>query len=154
MPARIQTIIKIFFAIAFVVVGLFVYRGNIFKPVVVNDAYVDDRKVLDINSELVSFSVAPHSNVSGVVTATGSIKGGYFFEGQAQGFLLNINKNEIKKFPVTAVGDWMTSEPVSFTATFDATGVPSDFGYIRIANDNPSGDISKNKYVDIPVFFK
>ena len=85
---------------------------------------------------------------------TGSIKGGYFFEGQAQGLLLNINKNLIKRFPVTAVGDWMTSEPVSFTATFDATDAPSDFGYIRIANDNPSGDISKNKYVDIPVFFK
>ena len=43
--------------------GLFVYRGRIFKPVVVSDTYVDDRKVLDINSELVSFSIAPHSNI-------------------------------------------------------------------------------------------
>ncbi len=105
-------------------------------------------------ADFVSFSITPGATISGTMTATGSVKGAYFNEANARGMLLDANKNVIKMFSITATGEWMTSDPVAFTTTFDTTGAPSGAGYIRIANDNPSGDPSRDKYIDIPVVFQ
>jgi hypothetical protein len=102
----------------------------------------------------VSFSIAPGATVSGKMNATGSIKGGYFFEAVAQGMLLDANKHVLRKFQFAATTDWMTSGVVAFKASIDATGIAPGAGYIRIANDNPSGIPANEKYIDIPVVFK
>ena len=48
----------------------------------------------------------------------------------------------------------MTTDAVSFTGTVDLTGIRATQGYIRLGNENPSGDPSGDKYVDIPVVFQ
>ncbi len=102
----------------------------------------------------VSFSVAPGTTVSGVIKATGSLTGGYFFEANMGVKILDANKNVLKSTNGTATSDWMTSDPVSFTTTLDFTGIPAGQGYIRLHNDNPSGMPENDKYIDIPVVFQ
>lgn len=104
-------------------------------------------------ANLVSFSIAPGAKLSGEITATGSLKGAYFFEATARGMLLDAGKNTLKSFQVKATSDWMTVDPVTFSATFDTTGI-SGSGYIRLANDNAMGDPSNDKFIDIPVVFQ
>ncbi len=103
---------------------------------------------------LVSFSIAPGATVSGKITATGSIKGGYFSEANMGVNILDANKATLKQGNGTATSNWMTSDPVSFTTKLDFTGIPAGSGYIRIKNSNPSGDPINDKYIDIPVVFK
>lgn len=113
-------------------------------------------------ANLVSFSLSPGSKISGTVTISGSIKGGYFFEDQARGFLLDEHKDQknyvLRAFSLTATSDWMTEGPVNFTGVINdidtAAVMPGEQGYIRLENDNPSGDPARDKYIDIPVVFK
>lgn len=105
-------------------------------------------------ANLVSVSLVPGQTVSGMLTVTGSIKGAYFFEANAVGQVLDANKNVLKSFPLTATSDWMTAEPVSFSGTVDLSGVTAGKGYIRIHNDNPSGEPAHDRFIDIPVVFQ
>ncbi len=105
-------------------------------------------------SDLVDVSIEPGQSLSGVTTITGSLKGAYFFEATATGKVLDENKNTLKTFPLTSTSDWMTTDAVSFTGTVDLTGIRATQGYIRLGNENPSGDPSGDKYVDIPVVFQ
>ena len=103
------------------------------------------------NVDLVSFSIAPISQVSGVMNVTGTVKNGYFFEGNIILNILDSNKNLLKTGHGTATIDWMTSGPVSFDATLDFTGLPTGPGYIQIHNDNASGLPEYDKSILIPV---
>ncbi len=105
-------------------------------------------------ADLMSISVSPGSIVKGKVTVTGSIKGAYFFEANAIIQLLDANKVVLKSGNITAIGDWMTSDPVAFSGTIDATGIPAGAGYLRIKNDNPSDLPQNDKYIDIPIFYQ
>ena len=105
-------------------------------------------------ANFVAFSIAPGATVSGPVTATGIIKGAYFFEANIRVNILDANKVLLKAGHGTATTDWMTSDAVSFTTNLDFTGIPSGNGYIRIMNDNPSGDPVNDKFIDIPVVFQ
>jgi hypothetical protein len=105
-------------------------------------------------ADLVAFSIAPGAAVSGVVNATGSIKGAYFFEANIRVNVLDASKNVLKEGNGTATSDWMTSDPVSFAATIDFAGIPAGVGYVRLMNDNPSGMPENDKWIDIPVVFK
>ncbi len=111
--------------------------------------------------DLVSFSIKPGQEVSGKVSFTGSIKGGYFFEGNFGLGVLDANKKDMKvQYDVTkqATSDWMTASPVSFTGTIDFTNLPKGKAYIAITEDDPRdaferGD-DKIKQVFIPIIVK
>lgn len=118
------------------------------EPVVIPTASISGD-----TANLVSVNVTPGQKISGKGTIYGVLKGAYFFEANARGMLLDSGKNTLKNFPISATTDWMTEGPVSFKATIDATGL-SGAGYIRIANDNPSGEPARDKYIDIPVVFQ
>lgn len=105
-------------------------------------------------SNLVSVSILPGQTVSGMLVITGTLKGAYFFEANAIGQVLDANKNVLKSFPLAATTDWMTAGPVSFSGAMDLTGVPAGKGYIRIHNDNPSGEPVNDRFIDIPVVFQ
>ena len=104
-------------------------------------------------ASLVSFSVVPNTKVVHGAQIKGSLKNSYFFEGNAVGKLLDKNKRVLKTFGITSTSNWMTTGPVAFSFTYDTAGGPTGPGYIRLQNDNPSGDSAKVKYVDIPVIF-
>jgi len=106
-----------------------------------------------INNDLVSFSVKAGDKVSGLLNLSGSVKGGYFFEGNIKIFLLDSKQNILKSGFGTATTDWMTTDPVSFTASIDSTGL-NEAGFILIQNDDPSdGEGGVAKKILIPVMF-
>ena len=109
--------------------------------------------------DLISFSITPGQEVFGKVHAAGSIKGGYFFEGNMPVYVFDEEK-KIAYPPnqgyATATTDWMTSNPVLFTADFDFTTIPKGKAYIGLMQADPSGganDVSP-KSVFIPIVIK
>ncbi len=102
-------------------------------------------------ADLVSFSVSPGAKVHGVVSYTGSVKGGYFFEGNIVMHILGADKSNLLDTHGTATSDWMTSGPVQFSGTLDFSGVPAGPAYIEIHNDNASGLPQNDKSILIPV---
>lgn len=134
------------------------FLGYLFfkKPVVtpVGGGVTDIPSMSGDTADLVQVSLVPGATLSGTVTIAGSLKGGYFFEANARGMLLDASKTVLKTFPLTATSSWMTTDAVSFTGTVDVGGAPAGPGFVRIANDNPSGDPIHDTYIDIPVVFQ
>lgn len=111
-----------------------------------------NNKILGNKDDLVSFSINPGQKVSGEMTITGSIKGGYFFEANVLVNILDANKNVLKNSYGTATTDWMTAGPVSFTALVDFTGFNQGPAFIEIQNDDPSdGEGGPAKKILIPI---
>ena len=101
--------------------------------------------------DLVSFSIIPGAHVHGILSYRGTLKGSYFFEANVRIMILDANKNVLKSSNAVAKTDWMTEGPVDFEGNIDFTGLPAGAGYFRIANDNPSGDPIRDKFIDIPI---
>jgi len=117
---------------------------------------VSPKDVANVNifgnkNDLVSFSIPVGSTVSGTQTATGTVTGGYFFEGNIIIRILDGSKNILRTTHGTATTDWMTSGPVSFTTNLDFTGITTGPGYIEIHNDNASGLPANDKSILVPI---
>jgi hypothetical protein len=111
-------------------------------------------EILGNKEDLISFSVKPGDTVSKILSLIGSVQGYYYSEGNILIKLLDENQNILKEGNGTATTEWMTSDPVSFTATIDSTGLDGK-GYILIQNDDPSGgEGGPAKKIFIPVVFK
>ncbi len=106
--------------------------------------------------DLVSFSISPGQEVSGKVHATGSVKGGYFFEANIVINILDANKNKTHYGPghANATTDWTTAGPVSFALDFDFSIMPKGPAYIEIHNDNASGLPQNDKSILVPIVIK
>lgn len=91
--------------------------------------------------DLVSFSIKPGQEVSGIVKATGVLSGGYFFEGNLPVSILDENKKLTSYGPGhgQAITDSWTAGPVSFNIDFDFTKIPKGKYYIKLTQDDPSG---------------
>ncbi|MFA6524431.1 MAG: Gmad2 immunoglobulin-like domain-containing protein [Candidatus Paceibacterota bacterium] len=107
--------------------------------------------VLGNKSDLVSFSIPVGSIVTGVVQANGSVRGGYFFEGNIIVRILDSSKSVLRTTYGTATSAWMTIDPVTFNTTLDFTGLVAGPGYIELHNDNASGLPENDKSILIPV---
>lgn len=109
-------------------------------------------EILGNKQDLVSFSIEPGKKVGGSMEVMGVVKGGYFFEANILVNILDINKNILKNGYGTATTDWMTTDPVSFTASIDFTGLNQGPAFIEIQNDDPSdGEGGPAKKILIPV---
>lgn len=113
-------------------------------------------QILGNKADLVSFSIKPGQKVSsGEQKVTGTVKGGYFFEANILLRLLDSNKKVLSEGNGNAIGEWMTSGPVSFQANIDFTGLPIGPAFIEIHNDNPGWpDEGFNKSILIPVIIQ
>ena len=109
-------------------------------------------EVIGPNKEdLVSFSITPGATVHGVTTFTGTVKNGYFFEGNIVVHILDASKTHEFETHGTATSDWMTSGPVTFTSTVDFSKLSKGPAYIELHNDNASGEEKNEKTIDIPI---
>lgn len=133
-----------------VIVGIFVL-GNFSNSKNSNEEKLDDSMVSTVHPDLLTFSIVPNAKVHGILSYRGSIKGGYFFEGNIRIIILDADKNVLKESNGIAKSEWMTEGPVDFEGNIDFTGMSSTSGYFRIANDNPSGDPENDKFIDIPI---
>jgi hypothetical protein len=108
-------------------------------------------KISGNKDDLISFSIAPGSKVSGLTPFQGSIKGAYFHEANIVINVLDANKKLLKQGYAMATTEWMTVEPVSFEGKMDFTGLQKGPGFIEIHNDNASGLPEYDKSVLVPV---
>ncbi len=116
---------------------------------VMNRALIEGRK-----DDLISFSIWPGSEVSGVKSYRGTVKGAYFFEANIRVNVLGVNKQLLKAGNAVAKTDWMTDGPVDFEGNVDFTGLPKGSAYIEIHNDNPSDLPQNDKSILIPIVIK
>lgn len=145
-------IILAIIALIFILIGLFVYKNK--QKTDFDNLPEDGFEILGDKEDLVYLSVQPGDAVSGILNLSGAIKGGYFFEGNILINLLDENQNILKKGYGTATTDWMTLEPVSFTASIDSSDINGD-GYILILEDDPSdGEGGPVKKILVPVVFQ
>ncbi len=115
---------------------------------------VPDRVTEGKTVDLVSFSVLPNTEVSGILSYRGSFKGVWFFEANIQINILDANKNVIKASNAVAKTDWMTVEPVEFEGNIDFTNLPKGPAYFEIHNDNASGLPENDKFIQIPILIQ
>ena len=113
------------------------------------------------NSDLIVLTLPqPETILSTPLKISGKARGGWYFEASFPFLLTDWDGKIIAKGIATAVGDWMTSEFVPFTATLNyaspyKVGDP-DFmkrGTLILKNDNPSGLPANDKAIEIPVRF-
>lgn len=91
--------------------------------------------------------------VESPLTIDGQARGNFYFEAVFPVKLLDANGTVIAQGQAQAQGSWMTTDYVPFTATLTFTKPATDTGTLVLKNDNPSGDPSKDKELDIPVRF-
>ncbi len=153
-----NSIMKIILAIAAIVVAGFVVFGSKVNAPTGDNVVPPVLQISGNASDLVSISIKPGDAVNEGEVITGSLKGNYFFEANARGMLLDKDKNSMTQFPITATSDWMMEGAVDFKMTVsyvvDDAPITKGPGYLRIANDNPSGDPIRDKFIDIPVNFQ
>ncbi len=96
----------------------------------------------------------PSQKVASPLTVTGKARGTWYFEASAPITLLDANGNVLVQTHVDAQGDWMTEDFVPFTATLTFAAQPAGSkGTLVLKNDNPSGEPSSDKKVEISVTF-
>lgn len=124
------------------------------KELLITFKFVGWPQVTGNKEDLILFSIKPGQEVSSKMTATGSIKGAYFFEANIGINVLDANKKLLRAGSGMATTDWMTSGPVTFTTNLDFTGLPQGSAFIEIHNDNASGLPENDKSILIPVVIK
>ncbi len=92
--------------------------------------------------------------VSSPLTLSGTALGTWFFEASFPVKLFNANDTLVAATTAQAAGEWMTTEPVPFTATLQFTAPAADTGYLEFIRDNPSGLPENDASVRVPVKFR
>lgn len=149
-------IILMIFAIFIMLQNKEVYFGVFGKraPSSITEQTKEYFEILGNKQDLVTFSIAPNANVSGVVSYSGIIKGAYFFEANILINILDSNKKVLKRSNAMAKTEWMTSDPVEFEGIIDFTGLPKGPSYFEIHNDNPSDLPENDKSILVPIIIE
>lgn len=116
----------------------------------------DNSQIQGNKEDLISFSILPNTEVKGIVSYRGEIKGGYFFEANILVAVTDINKKVIKQSNGISTTDWMTAGPVKFEGNMDFSKLPKGKAYLKISQDDPSnGESGKTiKEIFIPIIIK
>lgn len=115
-------------------------------------AYNYENEILGKKEDLLSFTILPGTKVpNGILSYRGSIKGGWFFEGNILINILDANKVPLLQSNAVAKTDWMTAEAVDFEGNIDFTNLPAGPAYFEIHNDNASGEPEFDKFIQIPI---
>lgn len=156
-----KTVIVLFVALLLIVVAFAAGKKSVVAPTPSEDntnqnpsvggtmPAVEGRK-----DDYVSSSVKPGDSVSGKVSFSARVQGGYFFEANVGINILDGNKKLLRAGNGMATSEWMTAGPVDFTAVLDFTSLPKGLGFIEIKNDNPSGLPENDKSILIPVIIE
>ena len=99
--------------------------------------------------------------VSSPISVSGTARGTWYFEASAPVLVVDWDGKIIGTGHVQAQGEWMTTDFVPFTGSVEfirpVCAAGADYcthGAVIFRNDNPSGDPSRDKAVEIPVKFR
>lgn len=156
--SKLNTALLSILIILMIIALRFMYHNKATYLPAINEKEVSSSMMEGNKEDLASFSIKPNQEVSGLIKSTGTISGGYFFEGSMPIQILDENKNKTNYGPehANSTTDWMTAGPVSFSVDFDFTKIPKGKYYIKIIQDDPSGGESGKvlHYVLIPITVK
>lgn len=104
------------------------------------------------NANIVVAVPQPGTVVTSPLTVSGEAKGTWYFEASFPVRLLDAQGTVLAQTPAHALGNWMTTDFVPFTAvlTFQTT---AHQGTLVLEKDNPSGLPQNASSVSIPVKF-
>jgi len=148
--------------IGLVIIGVaLVYKYYIAEPEVVENintninaeenvnAVIEALKIKDLNIESGELITSP-------VTISGSASGTWFFEGSFLVDLVDENDSVIAQSYVTALGEWMTEEYVSFGGTLEFSNLMAgdvQTGKLIFRKANPSDLNELDESFELPVKF-
>jgi hypothetical protein len=95
----------------------------------------------------------PNQSISSPLTITGKARGPWYFEASFPAKLYDANGKQIGVVPVTAQGEWMTTEFVPFKATMTFSQPQTATGTLVLERDNASGLPENDDSLIIPVVF-
>lgn len=99
------------------------------------------------------YQPANDAAVSSPLAVIGLVPGNWSFEATFPAKLIDAQGNTVAQTTAHVVGDWMTSQPVPFSAQFTYTSHPSGSGTLMLQKDNPSGQAANDDSVSIPIKF-
>ena len=85
---------------------------------------------------------------------SGSITGGWFFEGEFPVRVLNEDMEILDTVLAKTSQDWMTEDDISFEVVLDIDIEESSNVILRFEKSNPSGLIENDDYIDFPVMLE
>lgn len=95
----------------------------------------------------------PNQSISSPLELQGQARGFWFFEASFPARLLDANGTEIAVIPVTALGEWMTTEFVPFRTVLNFPKPTTATGTLILEKDNPSGLPAQADSLIVPVRF-
>lgn len=98
-------------------------------------------------------SPRPNQTVSSPVTITGKARGSWFFEGSFPITIQDENGQQLGVIPAKALGEWMTTSFVPFSAQLEFATSSTKVGTIKLKKDNPSGLPENDNELIVPINF-
>ncbi|HVW67087.1 MAG TPA: Gmad2 immunoglobulin-like domain-containing protein [Candidatus Peribacteraceae bacterium] len=98
-------------------------------------------------------SPLPGATVVSPLGVQGEAVGNWYFEASFPITIKDAHGVVLGQGPAQAIGNWMTTGFVPFAATLPFSTPTTATGTLILQNDNPSGDPSMSKEIDIPVKF-
>lgn len=101
------------------------------------------------------FTPQRNQKVSSPVPVVGEVPGNWSYEAQFPLQLKNNQGTVIAQTTAHVLGDWMSAQPVPFSAqlTYSSTQPPSGSGSLVLLKDNPSGLAKNSDSLTIPISF-
>jgi hypothetical protein len=103
--------------------------------------------VITVNAPKAGATITSPLKVSGIVPGLWSFEASFGVE------ILDANRKRVTEGYATVTGDWMTEDPVEFTASVPFKKPTTDTGLLVLHKANPSGDESHEDSIEIPVKF-
>lgn len=91
--------------------------------------------------------------ISNPIIIKGKARGNWYFEGSFPARLIDANGKVLGTVPVQAIGNWMTTEFVSFATTMNYATSSTKIGTLILKKDNPSGLLENDNELRIPIIF-
>lgn len=93
----------------------------------------------------------PGTAVSKTFSLKGNARGTWYFEASFPVELRDASNNILWQGPATAVGEWMTTEFVPFTAEVSVASAYSGLATLVLKKDNPSGMPEYDASIEFPI---
>ncbi len=108
---------------------------------------------LRFHDEILVEHPRPNQKIDSPLAIKGRARGLWFFEAQFSAELFDANNKSLGVAIITAEGDWMTEDFVSFTGELSFEKPTTEKGILKLRNANPSGLPEKQKELIMPIYF-
>ena len=99
------------------------------------------------------YTPARNSQVASPLIILGAVPGNWSFEASFPIKLIDANGRVVAQAPAQLLSDWMTDQPVAFSAKLTYSSQPSGSGTLVLQKDNPSGLPTKDDSLSVPIKF-